>query len=452
MVIYAVEVDEAAATPWSAASFCREEGRPTLLFEDQTASQRGDGGARSLLLTSPRRWLVEQMGHFVERPSETRVEDPVKWMRSCHRAVEDDRGLFFVGGVAGVLGFEFGWRLDSPKVKARKATTPELWVGEFDAGAVYDHGTGRWTVAGRCRRAVESTAETLRRAPGKPIIGTGRGYPGGEEISAEVYKRRVEEAVRAIYAGEFFEVNYTERFRGGWRGDRHGLYAALRERAPGDYGGMVDVQELFIASVSPEQFLCVDAAGKVVTRPIKGTRPRGESAEEDHRLARELVESEKDRAENVMIVDLMRNDLTRVCRPGTVGARAVCELHSFESVHHLVSTVCGELADSFDGLDAFLASFPAGSITGAPKLRSMEWIAENEETARGPYTGSMFYWSDHGRLDSNVLIRTAVVDGDTVEYGSGGAVVADSDPAGEYEEAMWKAASFLELLEGGDDG
>lgn len=436
---------DAAATPWSAASFCGGRSLPTVLFEHQTGGV--DDGGFSIVVTEPDAWLVEKNRRFVERPSGRRVDDPVGWMRRRHRPTTLEDEIPFVGGIAGYLGFEFGWRLDNLAVDVPRARTPDLWIGAFLSAAIYDHANQRWTVAGRDEEAVGRLDDVLCEAAGKPRLGSGFGWRTDDGFDAEAYRRRVGQAVDAIGAGEFFEVNYTERIRGRWRGDDRVLYDRLRTAAPGDFGAMIDVPELTVASISPEQFLRVDQNGGVITRPIKGTRPRGETAARDRRLARQLMESQKDRAENVMIVDLMRNDLTRVCQPGSVEATKLCQLHSFESVHHLVSTVRGRLCEACDGLDAFLAAFPAGSITGAPKLRSMEWIASHEQTARGPYTGSAFYWSDHGTLDSNVLIRTAVCNGEDVEYGTGGAVVADSEPSREFEEAQWKARPFLELLE-----
>ncbi len=438
-------IKDAAATPWSAASFCMERGERTLLFDDQSGSA---GGSSSILLCEPERWLVEADGKFVEGPTGRPVSDPIAWMRYHHRPAGKTSAKPFVGGIAGVLGFEFGWFLDELNTEARADKTPGLWVGVFPAAAVYETDRKQWSVVGRTSSAIERLAERIKCAPREAICGdqgVGRRLAG--DVDSARYAAQVESAVDAIYAGEFFEVNYTERFRGRWSGDRRHLHDQLRRRAPGDFGVVLDIPELFLASVSPEQFLRVDNSGHIVTRPIKGTRQRGENPGQDRRLAEELVNSEKDRAENVMIVDLMRNDLTRVCKPGSVRATELCKLHSFASVHHLVSQVEGQLSDSFSALDAFLAAFPAGSITGAPKLRSMEWIATHEKSARGPYTGSAFYWSDCGRLDSNVLIRTAVVADDEVAFGSGGAVVADSDPEGEYEEALWKAAPFIALME-----
>ena len=208
----------------------------------------------------------------------------------------------------------------------------------------------------------------------------------------------------------------------------------------------MDAQDFQIASVSPERFLSVEGR-RVCARPIKGSRRRAEGdPARDRALAEELLSSAKDRAENIMIVDLMRNDLTQVCRLGSVRAEAICELESFAGIHHLVSTVTGELEPGFGPLDALLACFPAGSITGAPKLRSIETIAQLEGSGRGVYTGSLFYASRHGRLDSSVLIRTAEIVGDQVRYGAGGAVVADSDPELERREALLKVGPLARAL------
>ncbi len=437
---------DAAATPWSAASFCMEHVGRTVLFEHQ--GDTGEERAHSILLCAPKRWIVEGGETFIEGPSGREVDDPLRWMKQQHQPCQALEPVPFIGGLAGYLGFEQGWRLDTLQVAARSAESPDLWVGLFEASAVFDHRRRRWGIYGRSGDAVQQLADVLRRAPSEPNIGPGesRGesnHPGG--ISPASYRQGVSDAVEAIYAGDLFEVNFTDRIRTTWRGDRRAIYAGLRQLAPGDFGGLIAIDELLIASVSPEQFLCVEPNGRVITRPVKGTRPRGETIEEDRALAEELLMSRKDRAENIMIVDLMRNDLTRVCKPGSVRTSELCGLHSFSSIHHLISTVEGRLSERFDALDAFLASFPAGSITGAPKLRAMEWIAANERSPRGPYTGSMFYWSDHGRLDSNVLIRSAVLSGDRLEYGTGGAVVADSSPPQEYDEALWKAQPFLDF-------
>ena len=205
--------------------------------------------------------------------------------------------------------------------------------------------------------------------------------------------------------------------------------------------------EVEIVSASPERFLKL-ADRRVETRPIKGTRPRGSTPEEDRRLGEELLASAKDRAENVMIVDLLRNDLSRVCRDHTVLTPEICVLESFATVHHLVSTVTGELRPGLDAVDLLRATFPGGSITGAPKIRAMEIIAELEPTRRGPYCGAIGWLGGDGWMDTSITIRTYAIKDRRVAFQAGGGIVADSDPAAEYDETLDKARALIEALGG----
>jgi para-aminobenzoate synthetase component 1 len=260
------------------------------------------------------------------------------------------------------------------------------------------------------------------------------------------YVRRVEQAVQMTEDGTLFEVNYTGRLRAEWRGESMPLYRRLVRGSGATHAGAALTPEGDVLSASPERFLkAID--GVVETRPIKGTRPRYSDPMEDQKTKRELLTDEKDRAENVMIVDLMRNDLTKVCELGSVRAEEVCALESFRDVHHLVSTVKGRLDRRFSPVAALLACFPPGSCTGAPKLRAIEAIAELEENPRGPYTGTLFFSQPDGYLDSSVLIRTASKCGSEIEFGIGGAVVADSQSEAEYQEALDKGAAFIRLGE-----
>ncbi len=202
-----------------------------------------------------------------------------------------------------------------------------------------------------------------------------------------------------------------------------------------------------ILSLSPERFLRCDADGRVETRPIKGTRPRGTNPAEDRRLADELSASLKDRAENVMIVDLLRNDLGRVCRPGSVRVPQLCGLESYANVHHLVSVVCGQLAEGRRALDLLAAAFPGGSITGAPKVRAMQIIDELEPSRRSIYCGSLGYVDVRGQMDTSIAIRTAVADGGQLHLWGGGGLVADSDVEAEYAETLAKIRHLMQALE-----
>jgi para-aminobenzoate synthetase component 1 len=249
-----------------------------------------------------------------------------------------------------------------------------------------------------------------------------------------------------ILAGDIFQANVSQRFEAPLGELPWAFYRRLRARNAAPFAAYLDFPEAVVLSASPERFLRVDVAGHVETRPIKGTRPRGLGPEHDAALGQALVESAKDRAENLMIVDLMRNDLSRVCRPGSVRVSELFALEHYATVHHLVSTVVGELAPGFSALDLLRGAFPGGSITGAPKVRAMEVIAELEPSQRGVYCGAIGYWSVTGALDTNIAIRTAVAVGDRVYFSAGGGIVADSDPEQEYRETLDKALGMIEAL------
>lgn len=369
-----------------------------------------------------------------------------------------EKHLPFYGGLAGMLGFEFAWALDDIHAQPAPRQTPDCWVGDYSSALVYSHREACWWLTGDAHSDAAHLLRAALHSPknidlsdasnmASPTMLEGEFEPDFRlNISPEEYANRVQRVIDAIYEGEVFEVNYTERFRAFWPRSGWELYEKLRATSSGAYCAYLDAGDFQLASVSPEQFMSVEK-GRISTRPIKGTRPRGETPDEDARLGEELRSSPKDRAENIMIVDLMRNDLTRICKPGSVSASEVCELYSFSGVHHLISTVVGELEDGVSAVGAMVACFPPGSITGAPKLRATELIAELEEDARGPYTGTLFYASARGgRLDSSVLIRTALLCEGQIYYGAGGAVVADSNPRDEFEEACVKAAPIAAVL------
>jgi para-aminobenzoate synthetase component 1 len=225
------------------------------------------------------------------------------------------------------------------------------------------------------------------------------------------------------------------------------LYRRLRRRNPASFAAYLGFDGLEVLSASPERFLRLDENRRQVeTRPIKGTRPRGLGPMHDAALGRALEESEKDRAENVMIVDLLRNDLSRVCRPGTVRVPELFALERHPTVHHLVSTVLGELDPAADAVDLLRAAFPGGSITGAPKVRAMEIIAELEPTSRAVYCGSIGYLSATGAMDTSIVIRTFLALRGQVYFQAGGGIVADSDPELEYRETVDKARALIEVL------
>ncbi len=366
----------------------------------------------------------------------------------------------FQTGVAGYWGYELARHLERLPVPQADVDVPEMMVGFYDVIVALDlHQRRAWilasgfpehTPAARWRRA-RARAEQMRvwlsepppQLPDPPLLTVASNF------TPQGYCQSVRRVREYILAGDIFQANFTQRFRGGVPVGYpyFALYHRLRRRSPAPYAAYLNFGEVVIASASPERFLRLDA-GRVDTRPIKGTRPRGVAAAEDAALADELLRSEKDRAENTMIVDLLRNDLSRVCLPGSVRVPRLCSLESYATVHHLVSTVTGELEPGRDALDLLKLAFPGGSITGAPKIRAMEIIAELEGVPRGPYCGSIGYLSFSGDMDTSIVIRTLIFVAGQVFFSVGGGVVADSDPEAEYQESMDKARALLDVLEG----
>lgn len=287
----------------------------------------------------------------------------------------------------------------------------------------------------------------IRFAPSYPVLG----LDGAEQIGLRStfthrgYLSAVQRVVEYIRAGDIFQANLSQRFDAPLHEAPDAFYRRLRGTNPAPFGALLRCDDVVVLSVSPERFLKLED-GQVETRPIKGTRPRGLGPLHDAALGRELAESDKDRAENVMIVDLLRNDLSRVCRPGTVRVPALFALEHHPTVHHLVSTVTGQLCAGATATDLLRASFPGGSITGAPKVRAMQIIAELEPTERGIYCGSIVWLGRDGAMDSSITIRTAVARAGRLYFSAGGGIVADSEPELEYHETLHKVHGIVRTL------
>jgi len=265
----------------------------------------------------------------------------------------------------------------------------------------------------------------------------------------EGYEAAVRRALAYIRAGDIYQVNLSQRFQAPCQGDPFDVYLGLRAQSPAPFSAYLRYPDFAVLSSSPERFLRYQPHDRLVeTRPIKGTRPRGADPDSDRVLAAELLDSAKDRAENVMIVDLERNDLGRVAEVGSVVVAGLCELESYATVHHLTSTIRARLHSDRDVVDLLRATFPGGSITGAPKIRAMEIIDEMEPVARGVYTGAIGYIGFDGALDLNIAIRTMVIKDGVASFHVGGGIVADSDPALEYEETLHKGAALARVLVG----
>ena len=383
----------------------------------------------------------------------------------------------FQGGAAGLFGYELGRSLERlPRPALDEFQVPALAVGLYDVVVAFDHLQDRaWIIsqglpeidpARRARRAAERLELARDWLFGRGGTTNGPATPRLPDVcqhelapqfplegfdwltsnfSRPGYLHAVRRAIEYVFAGDVFQVNLAQRLLCPARDDSVSLYLRLRERNPAPFAGYFDLGEFQIASASPERFLKV-AAGEVETRPIKGTRPRAEDPQARAQAELELLHSEKDRAENVMIVDLLRNDLSRVCRPESVRVSQLCEIETYRYVLHLVSAVRGQLRDECTAADLVRASFPGGSITGAPKVRAMEIIAELEPTARGAYCGSLGYLGFDGTLDLNILIRTITAGRGWWQAPVGGGIVAQSVPELEYEETWHKAEGLIRAM------
>ena len=370
----------------------------------------------------------------------------------------------FVGGAVGYLGYDlchFIERLPASAVDDLKL--PECYFGFYDLVLAFDNLKGLAFIistgfpaldeAERLDRAASRISEMKARLAGAslprvelpPAPSTVETVPAKGGFTHSEYVAAVEKARQYIIAGDIFEVNLSQRFEAGLAISPYELYRRLRSINPAPFASYLEFDGVSVVSASPERFLrlCGD---RVETRPIKGTRPRGKTPEEDETLANELLNSHKDRAENVMIVDLERNDLGRVCRFGTVKVTELAILEVFPTVFHLTSTVIGQLRKGKSGIDLLKATFPGGSITGAPKVRAMEIIDELEPTRRGVYTGSIGYLGFNGDLDLSIAIRTFLVRGGQAYFQVGVAVTYDSDPESEYQETLDKARALSDAL------
>lgn len=265
-------------------------------------------------------------------------------------------------------------------------------------------------------------------------------------FSKTEYLERIQLAKEQIARGEVYQLCLTNQIELQLNANPLNVFLKLRERNPAPYASFFKVGDHAVVSSSPEQFLTVDHARLAMSRPIKGTRSREADATRDAQVAIELASNEKERAENLMIVDLVRNDLARVCEPSTVSVPNLFEVQSYATVHQLVSTIQGRLQPQLDSIDALEALFPAGSMTGAPKLRAIEWLRQLEGAERGVYSGVIGYLSPNGTADFGMLIRTIVFDGQSASIGVGGGLTADSNPVAEYEETKLKAKALLEVL------
>jgi len=441
--------------PDSRGYYARLRGLPWPVWLDSGFPESG-GGRYDIISADPYLTLQSKDGETLfGRPdgsvARDRGEPFALLRRALGEAAEPLADLPFCGGAIGFLGYDLARALGMLPPRPGLIDWPDMAIGLYDWAVVVDHARQRsyFVRQGRDPRTGHGWQSALRRllavsAPVPPVAELAAVLTESG-VSRSAYARGFARIQRYIRDGDCYQVNFAQRFVARVAQDPWTLYQRMRRDNPAPYGALLEYPFGQVLSCSPEQFLSL--RGDVAqTRPIKGTRPRGETAERDRALRAQLLSSEKDRAENVMIVDLLRNDLGRVCRPGSIEVPGLFEVETFATVHHLVSTVTGRLRADQDALDLIAACFPGGSITGAPKRRAMQIIDELEPVRREVYCGTVIRLGFDGCLDSSITIRTALMRGQELYYWAGGGIVADSDCDAEYQESLDKAASFLRLI------
>lgn len=402
---------------------------------------------------------LETRGRFTEirhgAQANQTMDDPITVLHTILGCELDEiPELPFSGGALGYWSYDLGRRyyLLSDNVSSAHDSA-EMRVGIYDWAIVVDHQQATARLVSRLRYAESErhlphicariTSEIKKTEQKKAFKVEG-------EIRADVdldgYRAAFDRVKSYLKEGDCYQVNLAQRFSAQAKGDAFEAYRAMRQSNPAPYSAYLEYPELKILCASPERFLKVQQ-GNVETKPIKGTRPRSEDAVEDDRLSEELRHHPKDRAENLMIVDLLRNDLSRSCEVGSVRTPKLFEVESFTSVHHLVSTVQGRLSKGRVALDVLRDCFPGGSITGAPKLRAMQIIEELETQRRGIYCGAIGYVGFDGNMDTNIAIRTLTLKEGELSCWAGGGIVADSECEAEYQETLDKAAAMLKLMQ-----
>ncbi len=437
-----------AAEPWA------------MLLDSNAGSSAG--GRWDILVAAPRvtlrtvRDLTEiRSGNGVWHST----EDPLALLRRHldPGATGDDRaadaGLPFIGGAVGWFGYDLARRFErlGPMSELR-AGESQMAVGLYDWVLLVDHQTRVAYVVG-CGDPSDPRRRRLVGLAQGLVKGSARVAQGGfrvlgdlvGDMDAQGYRRRFDAVQRYIRNGDCYQVNLSRGWSVPVAGEPWQAYRRLRAINPAPFAAYLNTPGTQVLSASPERFLEV-RGGRVETRPIKGTAPRHADAGQDHALAEALAASDKDRAENLMIVDLLRNDLGRCCQTGSVRVPELFRVESYPGVHHLVSSVTGRLRDDADALGLLRACFPGGSITGAPKIRTMQIIDELEGRPRGVYCGAIGYIGRDGAMDSNIAIRTASIAGGRFDFRAGGGLVADSDPDAEWDEIGIKSRAMMELV------
>lgn len=380
------------------------------------------------------------------------AEDPFELLRQqLGEPIASSPGIPFAGGALGYWGYDLSHRLMNFRTQAQDdGQLPDMAIGIYDWAIVLDHQLKTAQLVSQQRhpataQVLPEILERLQRHTDKPRAEFKVHGRILSNFTRAEYQSAFEEVQRLLSAGDCYQVNLAQRYTVAATGDALQAYLTLRTISPAPYSAFLNLPQVQILCASPECFLRV-REDRVETKPIKGTRPRLNNALQDAQMVKDLQNSTKDRAENLMIVDLLRNDLGKNCSPGSIQVPKLFEVESFAQVHHLVSTITGQLAPGHDALALLRDCFPGGSITGAPKQRAMEIIEQIEPHRRGIYCGVIGYVGYDGNMDSNIVIRTLVYAKNEISFATGGGIVADSDANEEYQETLDKAKAMLHVL------
>lgn len=437
----------------SAEIFEQYQNQDMAVFLD--SSLENELGRYSIIALGPYLTLKEEDGVCYRNgtPESGSFEEV---MKSCLRRYyeENSTKLPLIAGAIGYFSYDYGRKFEQiPTRHSKKVRMPDALFVFYDWLIIDDKKEHALYVTARGER--EDQKQALKRLEQEIRQTVLHPRPKRQERSAdfvpnfekEEYKRTIDRMISYIVEGDIYIANMTQQLEVPAKKAPYDVYRYLRTYNPSPFGGYLNYGDFRIVSASPERFLQVKD-GLIETRPIKGTRKRGRTPKEDERLKRELQESLKDRSELLMIVDLERNDLNHVCEPGTVQVTEHFAVETYATVFHLVTTIVGKMKEGLQAMDLIAAAFPGGSITGAPKIRSMEIIDELEHDRRGLYTGSFGYFSLDGSCDLNIVIRTAVFQDGVYHLGVGGGITCESEPEFEYEETLQKAKAVLEAIGG----
>lgn len=449
-------VHQLAVLPYlseTALLFSHIADQPWAIFLDSGLTHKRQGRYDILayeptctLTTEGQETLVTQAGN----PTFSSIEDPFSLIKDYLPTQPSFPEVPFNGGAMGYFSYDLGRRLEVlPDIAENAEQIPDMAIGIYQWAVVVDHLKEKSYLVGTARNP-EHWQSLIKQFSHYPTVQKEASFQVSSPLQSNMTEASYGSAFNQIKTylkeGDCYQVNLAQRFIADCHGDPWVAYCQLREINSAPFSGYLNIPNVQILSSSPERFLKVHN-GAVETKPIKGTRPRRDNKLDDLKEIIALQNSPKDRAENLMIVDLLRNDISKDCLLGSVKTPKLFEVESYTTVHHLVSTIIGELEKNHHALDLLRHCFPGGSITGAPKIRAMEIIEELEPHRRGAYCGSMAYIGFDGNMDSNIIIRSLVHSKGSIRFWAGGGIVHDSVREEEYQESFDKAAALIRLLQ-----